>query len=93
MSMMEKPAVKVLEDGTKFWENRYDSFFLKVVVPKSKVEGDINNYGFRAPLLLVFEEEKLDREGACAYAKMTGLADIAAEVDSSVLFVYPTCEG
>ncbi|MBR6359782.1 MAG: hypothetical protein IKS11_09060, partial [Lachnospiraceae bacterium] len=93
MSMMEKPEVKVLADGTKFWENRYDSFFLKVVVPKSKVEGDINNYGFRAPLLLVFEEEKLDPEGANAYAKETGLADIAAAVDSSVLFVYPTCEG
>ncbi|MCR5210054.1 MAG: hypothetical protein K6C99_07575 [Lachnospiraceae bacterium] len=93
MAMMEKPVVQILNDGTKYWEHTYESFFLKVVVPVSKVEGDINNYGFRAPLLLVFEEERLDRDGAVAFAAKTGLADIAADVDSSVLFVYPTCEG
>ncbi|MCR5520740.1 MAG: hypothetical protein K6F44_02380, partial [Lachnospiraceae bacterium] len=91
--MMQRPEVKITDDFTKYWENRYDSFYLQVVVPRSKVEGSINNYGFRAPLLLVFSEEKLDMNGACAYAKETGLAEIAAEVDSSVLFVYPTVEG
>ncbi len=93
MPMMQRPKVKVLDDFSKYWENRYESFYLQVYVPRSKVEGDINNYGFRAPLLLVFAEEKLDMNGACAYANETGLGDIAAQYDSSVLFVYPTCPG
>ena len=93
MAIMERPVVQTESDGTKYWEHAYESFYLKVVKPVSKVEGDINNYGFRAPLLLVFEEERLDKGGALSFAKETGLADIAADVDSSVLFVYPTCDG
>ena len=88
MAMMERPLVRNT-DGGKCWEHAFEAFDLKVFVPDSSLDGQTNNYGFRAPLLLVFEEEKQDMEQAIRFAKETGLADIAANADSSVLFVYP----
>lgn len=93
MAMMEKPRVCVLADGGKCWEHTFEKFALKVYVPSSEVDGQTNNYSFRAPLLLVFEEQRQSMEDAVAFAEASGLAGIAASVDSSVLFVYPTCEG
>ena len=93
MGVMERPVVTTMEDGGKFWEQAYEKFYLKVFVPANNLDGQTNNYGFRAPLLLVFEENRQSMEEAVAFAKKTGLADIAANVDSSVLFVYPTNEG
>ncbi len=92
MPMMERPLVKDVNGG-RFWENKYQTFELKVFVPDNDLDGQTNNYTFRAPLLLVFEEEKQDMESAVEFAKKTGLSKIAASVDSSVLFIYPTCEG
>ena len=62
-------------------------------MPDNNLDGQVNNYGFRAPLLLVFEEEKQGMDSAVAFARETGLEKIAAEYDTSVLFVYPTAEG
>ncbi len=92
MAMMERPAVRPAAGG-KCWEHRFDLFDLKVYVPDNDLEGQINNYSFRAPLLLVFEEKKQDMDSAVRFARESGLADIAARADSSVLFVYPTAEG
>ena len=92
MPMMERPEVRVCEGG-KCWEHVFDSFTMKVFVPDNDLDGQTNNYGFRAPLLLVFEEEKQDMESAVEFAKTTRLAEIAARFDSSVLFIYPTAEG
>ena len=92
MAMMERPVVRDITGG-KCWEHTFDQFFLKVYVPDNKIDGQTNNYGFRAPLLLVFEEEKQSMDSAVDFARETGLANIAANVDSSVLFVYPTAEG
>jgi len=93
MPMMQRPTVTTLSGGAKCWENQYDSFYIKAYVPISGIDGQVNNYTFRAPLLLVFEEKRQSMEEAAAFAKESGLAKIAARVDASVLFVYPTCEG
>ena len=92
MSMKERPQVREANGG-KCWEHTFDSFFLKVYVPDNDLDGQTNNYGFRAPLLLVFEEEKKAMDEAVEFARESGLARIAARADSSVLFVYPTAEG
>ena len=73
MPMMERPLVKDVNGG-RFWENKYQTFELKVFVPDNDLDGQTNNYTFRAPLLLVFEEEKQDMESAVEFAKKTGLS-------------------
>lgn len=93
MGIMERPEVHLIGNGAKYWEHTYNNFDLKAYIPASNIDGKTNNYTFRAPLLLVFSEDKMDIEKAIAFADNTGLSDIAAEADGSVYFVYPTCEG
>lgn len=93
MGIMERPAVTKLEGGDKFWEHKYESFYLKCYVPATTINGQVNNYTFRAPLLIVFEEKQQTMDEAVQFAKESGLAQIASNVDSSVLFVYPVCDG
>ena len=92
MAMMERPVVRDA-DGGKCWEHEFDQFDLKVYVPDNPLDGQTNNYGFRAPLLLVFEENRQSMESAVAFARESGLAGIAADADSSVLFIWPKAEG
>ena len=93
MSIMERPEVKFLPEGGKCWEYAYDDFYLKAYIPATEINGEVFNYAYRAPLLLVFEETRQSMEDAIDFAEKTGLAKIAADADASVLFVYPTCEG
>ncbi len=91
---MEKmPAVISLNNGSKYWEHTFANFTAKVYIPASAPITDIVNFGFRAPYLLVFEEQKQTSEEACNFADRTGLTDIAAEFGSSVVFIHPTCDG
>lgn len=93
MAMTERPVIETLADGSKYWEHEYEKFYLKTYVPKSDLDGQVNNYSFRAPMLIVFEENRMDKAVAVDFADKNGLAKIAADTYSSVLFVYPTCEG
>ena len=92
MGIMERPTVHPLTDGGKYWEYEYEHYYLKTYVPESGINGWVHNYTFRAPLLLVFEEKRQSIEEAVAFAKESGLEEIAARVDASVLFIHPTCE-
>lgn len=93
MAMMTRPEVKVLADGGKCFEHEFEQFFMKAYVPASKIDGQINNYTFRQPLLLVFEENRGSMDEAIKFANESGLAKIASAVDGAVYFIYPTCEG
>ncbi len=92
MAMTERPAVRETVGG-KCWEHEFQSFYLKAYVPSNELDGQVNNYGFRAPLLLVFEETYLSIDEAVRFARESGLSDIAAGADTSVLFIYPKGEG
>ena len=93
MALMERPIVTTLSDGGKCWEHKYERFYFKDYVPANDIDGSVNNYTFRAPLLFVFEEKQQTMEEAVAFAKSSGLERVAAEADGAVAFVYPTAEG
>lgn len=92
MGMAQQPQVETLKNGAKYWEYVFDTFQVKVYVPQAKPIANIVNFGFRAPYLLVLEENKMSREEAVAFAQEKGFEAIAARFSSSVVFVYPTAE-
>ncbi len=92
---MEKaPETHTLKDGTVYWSHTFTRFEATVLVPKpdEKLYSDILNYGFIAPYLLVFAENKLDAEGARIFAEDAGLMQIARDFASSIVFIYPTSQ-
>lgn len=89
MGMQQFPNVMTLENGAKLWQHSYERFRVKVYVPKGKPLADIVNFGFKAPYLLVFEENELSPKQAVVFAEQQGFAQIAAEYSGSVVFVYP----
>lgn len=90
--METRPIVHTFNDQSKAWEYTFEFFKTKVYVPANNLPDNIINYGYDAPYLLVFEEKEMDMDAAKLYADNTGLAQIASEYASSVVFIYPTGE-
>lgn len=76
----------------RFWRHVFNSFEALVFLPDSPLSGDILNYGFNAPYLLVFAEKQFTYEEAALFAREKGLDKIAASFDSSVVFINPVTE-
>ncbi|MBR6966104.1 MAG: hypothetical protein IKH81_03380 [Clostridia bacterium] len=93
MSFPEKPVVHELPDGGKYWTHYDQDFAVLVYVPVGDPRADVINYGFKAPYLLVFGRPERSIADAVEFAERRGLADLARETSSSVVFVVPRCEG
>ena len=92
MKMEKMPEIQRTSDGA-FWKNTYEKFEVLVYVPENKLEGDILNYGFNAPYLLVFAPKPLSQDEAVLFARAKGLEKLAADFDSSVVFISPVSGG
>lgn len=93
MAMKDLPNIIELHDGSKIWENNFGAFSAKVYLPKCDLMHEVINYGFMAPYLLIFAEQDYNLEKAKQFADESGLAGIATEYGSSVVFIHPTNEG
>ena len=91
MKMEKMPDVKKTEEGA-FWKNTYEKFEARVYVPNSPLQGDILNYGFNAPYLLVFAEKAFNEQEQVAFAREHGFEKLAADFDSSVVYISPLSE-
>ena len=85
MKMEKMPEVKKTADGA-FWKNTYEKFEARVYVPESTLKGDILNYGFIAPYLLIFADKAFSEEEQVSFARECGFEKLAAAFDSSVVF-------
>ncbi len=92
MKMEKMPIVQKLSDGV-YWKNTYEKFEALVYVPDNKLNGDILNYGFIAPYLLIFTDKQLSVEEAVLFARSKGFEKLAADFDSSVVFISPVQNG
>ena len=81
MALLERPEVTKLENGGSCWEHEYDSFYLKAYIPANKLDGQTNNYGYKAPLLMIFEENRFSMDDAIKFAEDTGLASILQKLE------------
>ena len=90
MGMASRPEVSELPGGGKFWSNTFSSFSALVYVPLGQPDSAVINYGYKAPYLLVFDDQDRDVGLALDYAERSGLADIARSYSTSVVFIRPT---
>lgn len=91
---MEKiPVTTQFDDGSKLWEQTFADFCATVYIPATTLPGDIVNFGFRAPYLMIFTETAFTPAQAKEFADTSGLSDVASGFAGSVVFFYPTGEG
>lgn len=83
-----EPCAKKV-DGGSFWQKKYGSFEVSVYAPDAKMNGDILNYGFMAPYLVIFAENEMSQEQMIDFARTKGFEKLALDFDSSVVFVSP----
>ena len=56
--MKEIADIMTFRDGSKMWEAVFEKFAAKVYIPVTKQPAGIVNFGFRAPYLMIFEENR-----------------------------------
>ena len=56
MSIKNVPEVQEFNNGDKIWDHTFNTFHAKVYIPKSKLPGDIINFGYSAPYFLIFTD-------------------------------------
>lgn len=88
--MKNMPEIQTLSDGSKAWEQTFESFYATVYLPSCELLTDIINYSFRTPYLLIFGEKQYNPEEAQSFADENGLSKIAKEYGGSVVFIFPT---
>ncbi len=93
MGMKHKPEVQLLPDGSRTWAAQFESFSAQAYVPEEDPRANMINYGFKAPYLLVFEEEETGLGEKIEFAERSGLARMAASFSGSVVFIRPLNEG
>ncbi len=91
MKMEKMPEIKKTKDGA-FWKNTYEKFEAQVYVPETSLDGDILNYGFMAPYILVFADKRFSEDEKVSFARQQGYEKLAAAFDSSVVFISPLSE-
>jgi len=95
MSMKEMPEIREFSEGGCAWTHCFQSFKATVYVPENNLQEDVLNYGFIAPYLLIFAREDYSSnfEAAVRFAKKEGFEELAKKYGSSVVFIYPNCQG
>ena len=93
MTAIRTVETKEVKTGGYLTLMKIEDHDIYVYRPKDVMESDIINYGYSAPLILVFPERKLSEEEAVDYAEETKLAAIASENGGTVVFANPLVPG
>ncbi len=85
--MNEQPKITELTNGGKGFVWDFEDFKTCVYVPKTELNVEVFNYGFRAPYLLYFAEKDMDLAEAVEAAEKNGLAKVASSFGASVVTI------
>ena len=66
-----------------------DDHTVFIYQPEDLMHGDVINYGYSAPLLIVFGDGKMDEEKAVSFIREKGIDRIAQKEGGFVVFVNP----
>ena len=89
MSAIRKVIVEITQTEGYITTFDLDGNEVKVYQPKDKMESDIVNHGYSAPLFIVFGDGKFTKEEAEEYAQVNKIAALAQENGAVIVFVDP----
>ncbi len=89
MSFEKIDKFETLKDGGIVYELDLMGYRGVYYVPASDMQINLINYGFTAPAFVVFPEKSLSMDEAKDYAENCGLANLAREQGSGLLFMNP----
>ena len=77
------------EDGGTISSFVIDEHAIYIYAPEDIMHGDVINYGYSAPLLIVFADGKLDEKQAVSFIREKGIDKPAQKNGGFVVFVNP----